>query len=184
MEPITIGLDIAKNVFQLHGVDASGKQVVSARLRRERGEKYFAALPPCVVVMEACGSAHHWARVVGGLGHEMRLVPAAYVRPFVKRNKTDARASASGAGQARAHGAMAFGRSGPQAGARGRRRAGRQDGAHRLGDADVGRELSGAAGDGLSACKAQGARKAKRQNGREPRTETLRLLSARQSAPS
>jgi len=91
MRTITIGLDIAKTVFQLHGVDASGKPVVSARLRRERLEKYFAALSPCVVVMEACGSAHHWARVIGALGHEARLVPAAYVKPFVKRNKTDAR---------------------------------------------------------------------------------------------
>lgn len=91
MEGITIGLDIAKMVFQLHGVDAAGKTVISARLRRERLEKYFAALPRCVVVMEACGSAHHWARTLGALGHETRLIPAAYVKPFVKRNKTDAR---------------------------------------------------------------------------------------------
>jgi len=91
MEGITIGLDIAKTVFQLHGVDAAGKTVISARLRRERLDKYFAGLPPCLVVMEACGLAHHWARVIGALGHETRLVPAAYVKPFVKRNKTDAR---------------------------------------------------------------------------------------------
>ena len=345
MELITIGLDIAKNVFQVHGVDASGKQVVSARLRRERVEKYFAALPRCLVVMEACGSAHHWARIIGALGHETRLVPAAYVKPFVKRNKTDARdaeaiceaalrphmrfvavksveqqsaralhrardllvrqrtqlgnclrgllaemgvvaaqgaaglaallrlveagedprvpaslyatlqaltrqwrahrgggvrrregavadddpgsradhgacgdcgdrrrapvphgarfrrlgrahaarirlrreaplgrrqprrrrgpaasvdvgrerASASGAGQARAHGTMAFGPARSPAGARGRRRAGRQDGAHRLGDADDGRELSGAAGDGLNARQ---GKEHKRRNGK------------------
>ncbi|WP_400765223.1 IS110 family transposase [Methylosinus sporium] len=91
MKPITIGLDIAKNVFQLHGMDASGKRVLSARLRRDKVEKYFAALAPCMVAMEACGSAHHWARVIGALGHETRLVPPAYVKPFVKRNKTDAR---------------------------------------------------------------------------------------------
>lgn len=91
MKPITIGMDIAKTVFQLYGVDIGGNQVVCERLGRQRVERYFAALEPCVVVMEACGSAHHWARVIGALGHETRLVPAAYVKPFVKRNKTDAR---------------------------------------------------------------------------------------------
>jgi transposase len=86
-----IGLDLAKNVFQLHGVDASGKVVLRRQLRRGAVEKFFAQLPPCTVGMEACGSAHHWARVIGGYGHEVRLMPPAYVKPYVKRNKNDGR---------------------------------------------------------------------------------------------
>jgi transposase len=87
----TIGLDLAKNVFQLHGVDASGKVVLRRQLRRGQLEKFFAELPPCLVGAEACGSAHHWARVIGGYGHEVRLMPPAYVKPYVKRNKNDGR---------------------------------------------------------------------------------------------
>jgi transposase len=87
-----IGVDLAKNVFQVHGVDAAGKVVVRRQLRRGQMEKFFAALPPGVVVgMEACGGAHHWGRVVRKLGHEARLMPAAYVKPYVKRNKNDGR---------------------------------------------------------------------------------------------
>jgi transposase len=87
----TIGLDLAKNVFQLHGVDESGKVVLRRQLRRAAVEKFFAQLPPCLVGMEACGSAHHWARVIGRYGHEVRLMPPAYVKPYVKRNKNDDR---------------------------------------------------------------------------------------------
>ena len=87
----TIGLDLAKNVFQLHGVDASGAVVLKKQLRRGALEKFFAQLPPCLVGMEACGSAHHWARVIGRYGHEVRLMPPAYVKPYVKRNKNDGR---------------------------------------------------------------------------------------------
>jgi transposase len=87
----TIGLDLAKNVFQVHGVDASGAVVLTKQLRRAALEKFFAQLPPCLVGMEACGSAHHWARVIGGYGHEVRLMPPAYVKPYVKRNKNDGR---------------------------------------------------------------------------------------------
>jgi transposase len=86
-----VGLDLAKNVFQVHGVDASGRVVVQRQLRRGTLEKFFAQLPPCTVGMEACGSAHHWARVIGGYGHQVRLMPPAYVKPYVKRNKNDSR---------------------------------------------------------------------------------------------
>jgi transposase len=87
----TIGLDLAKNVFQVHGVDASGAVVLGRQLRRAAVEKFFAQLPPCLVGMEACGSAHQWARVISGYGHEVRLMPPAYVKPYVKRNKNDGR---------------------------------------------------------------------------------------------
>lgn len=87
----TIGLDLAKNVFQVHGIDASGAVVLKKQLRRGALEKFFAQLPPCLVGVEACGSAHHWARVIGGYGHEVRLMPPAYVKPYVKRNKNDGR---------------------------------------------------------------------------------------------
>lgn len=91
MQVSTIGFDIAKNVFQIHGEDASGKRVLTKRLKRDATEAFFATLPPTVVGIEACGSSHHWGRLLSKLGHEVRLVPPAYVRPFVKRNKTDAR---------------------------------------------------------------------------------------------
>jgi transposase len=87
----TIGLDLAKNVFQLHGVDALGAVVLKKQVRRAALERFFAQLPPCLVGMEACGSAHHWARVISRYGHEVRLMPPAYVKPYVKRNKNDGR---------------------------------------------------------------------------------------------
>jgi transposase len=87
----TIGLDLAKNVFQVHGVDAAGQVVLRRQLRRGQVEKFFAQLPPARVGLEACGSAHHWARVIGGYGHEVRLMPPGYVKPYVKRNKNDGR---------------------------------------------------------------------------------------------
>jgi transposase len=86
-----IGLDLAKNVFQVHGIDAAGTVVVRRQLRRGQIEKFFAQLPPCMVGMEACGSGHHWARVIKGYGHEVRLMPPLYVKPYVKRNKNDSR---------------------------------------------------------------------------------------------
>ena len=76
----TIGLDLAKNVFQLHGVDGSGAVVLKKQLRRGAIEKFFAQLPPCLVGIEACGSAHHWARVINRYGHEVRLMPPACVK--------------------------------------------------------------------------------------------------------
>jgi transposase len=86
-----IGLDIAKNVFQVHGVDVSGTVVLRRQLRRGQVEKFFAQLAPTKVGMEACGSAHHWARVIGRYGHEVRLMPPIYVKPYIKRNKNDGR---------------------------------------------------------------------------------------------
>jgi transposase len=83
-------LDLAKTVFQVHGAEASGAVVFRKKLRRNQVLAFFAAQPPCTVAMEACGSAHHWAREIGRLGHHVRLIPPAYVKPFVKRQKTDA----------------------------------------------------------------------------------------------
>jgi transposase len=86
----TIGLDLAKSIFQVHGADASGAVVFRKRLRRGQVRPFFAAQPPCTVAMEACGSAHYWAREIGMLGHAVRLIPPAYVKPFVKRQKNNA----------------------------------------------------------------------------------------------
>jgi transposase len=89
-EIATIGLDLAKNVFQVHGIDARGKVLARRQLRRAEVLAFFAELPPCLVGMEACATAHHWAREIAKLGHEVRLIPPAYVKPYVKRGKTDA----------------------------------------------------------------------------------------------
>ena len=90
MQITTIGLDIAKNVFQVHGIDAAEKVVVRKQLRRGQVLKFFAALPPCLIGMEACATAHYWARELTKLGHEVRLMPAKDVKAYVKRNKNDA----------------------------------------------------------------------------------------------
>jgi transposase len=91
MKTNMIGLDLAKSVFQVHGVDGAGQVFVRKQLKRGQVEKFFAKLAPSVVGMEACGGAHHWGRVLQAMGHEVRLMPAAYVKPYVKRNKTDGR---------------------------------------------------------------------------------------------
>ena len=85
----TIGLDLAKNVFQLHAVDEAGSVVMRKRLRRGQVLAFFARIPPCLVGMEACATAHHWARELIALGHEARLMPPTYVKAYVKRNKHD-----------------------------------------------------------------------------------------------
>ena len=90
MQITTIGLDIAKNVFQVHGIDPAEKVVVRKQLRRGQVLKFFAALPPCLIGMEACTTAHYWARELTKLGHEVRLMPAKDVKAYVKRNKNDA----------------------------------------------------------------------------------------------
>ena len=91
MEKITtIGLDIAKHVFQVHGVDAAGAVSVRRKLRRDDVAGFFEALPPCLIGIEACATGHHWARILTVLGHEVRLMPASYVKPYVKRQKNDA----------------------------------------------------------------------------------------------
>ena len=89
-EVSTIGLDLAKNVFQVHGVDASGEIVIAKQIRRRQVLPLFRKLPPCLVGVEACTTSHHWARALGALGHEVRIMPASYVKPYVKRGKNDA----------------------------------------------------------------------------------------------
>jgi transposase len=86
----TIGLDIAKSVFQVHGVDATGQVVIRRQLKRRYVVAFFQKLSPCLVGIEACASSHHWSRELHALGHKVRLIPPAYVKPYVKRQKNDA----------------------------------------------------------------------------------------------
>jgi transposase len=86
----TIGLDLAKNAFQVHGIDAEGRVQIRRQLHRAELVRFFARLPPCLVGMEACASAHYWARDIAAFGHTVKLMPPAYVKPYVKRGKTDA----------------------------------------------------------------------------------------------
>jgi transposase len=90
MQVVTVGLDLAKNVFQVHGVAADGTVAVRRRLRRRDVPGFFAGLPPCLVGIEASRSAHYWARELTALGHAVKLMPPSYVKPYVKRNKNDA----------------------------------------------------------------------------------------------
>src|SRR5580658_7141776 len=92
---ITIGVDIAKAVFQVHGVDAAGQVVVRRQLRRAEVMKFFGGLAPCLVGMEACSTSHYWARQIKAVGHEVRLLPPAHVRPYVKRGKKNDAADAA-----------------------------------------------------------------------------------------
>jgi transposase len=91
----TIGLDIAKSVFQVHGVDADGAVVMRKRIGRAKMLEFFATLPPCVVGIEACPSAHHWSRELRALGHTVRLMPPSYVKAYLKRSKNDANDAAA-----------------------------------------------------------------------------------------
>ena len=86
----TVGLDLAKHVFQVHGVDALGRVVVAKPIRRNKLLEFFASLPRCLVGLEASGSAHHWARELIKLGHDARMMPPAYVKPYIRRQKNDA----------------------------------------------------------------------------------------------
>ena len=85
----TIGFDIAKSVFQVHGVDAAGEVVIRRQLKRRSVLAFFRKLPPCLVGIEACASSHYWSRELQALGHTVRLMPPAYVKPYVKRQKND-----------------------------------------------------------------------------------------------
>jgi len=86
----TVGLDLAKDVFQVHGISVTGRRIFNKKIKRAKLLAFFETLPRCIVGMEACGSAHHWGRELRKLGHDVRLMPAAYVKPYVKRGKTDA----------------------------------------------------------------------------------------------
>jgi len=88
---VTVGLDLAKSVFQVHGVDAAGEVIVRRQIRRSQLLPFFAKQPGCLVGMEACASSHHWARELTALGHEVKLMPAQYVKPYVKRGCWPAR---------------------------------------------------------------------------------------------
>ncbi len=90
MQVITIGLDLAKNVFQVHGVDGTGRVVFRKRLRCKELLKFFSNVAPCLVGREACSSAHHWAQELSALGYEVKVMPPSYVKPYVNRGKNDA----------------------------------------------------------------------------------------------
>ena len=90
MEIRTLGIDLAKSVFRLHGVDGTGTLVLQKKLRRGALLEFLGKLDPCLIGMEACATSHHWARQIGALGDEVRLIPSAYVKPYVKRQKNDA----------------------------------------------------------------------------------------------
>src|ERR1700691_3942832 len=89
MKITTVGIDLAKNLFQIHGIDERGKAVLGKQLRRAQVAVFFANLPPCVIGMEACASAHHWARTLQRFGHTVRLIAPQFVKPYVKTNKND-----------------------------------------------------------------------------------------------
>lgn len=90
MQIATVGLDIAKHVFQVHAVEADGTVVIRRRYSRAQLMQFFKDIPPCLVGIEACGTAHYWGRQLQAIGHDVRLMPANYVKPYVKRGKNDA----------------------------------------------------------------------------------------------
>ncbi len=90
MQITTIGLDLAKNLFQVHGVDAEERVLVRRQLRRAQVREFFAKLAPCLIGMEACGTAHFWARELVAMGHQVKIMPPSYVKAYVRRGKTDA----------------------------------------------------------------------------------------------
>ena len=90
MKITTVGIDLAKNVFQIHGTDEHGHAMLKKQLKRDQVAAFFANLPVCLIGMEACGSAHHWARKLQAMGHTVRLMAPQFVKPYVKTNKNDA----------------------------------------------------------------------------------------------
>ena len=99
MKITSVGIDLAKNVFQLHAVDERGKTVLRRQLRRDQMAAFFANLPPCLIGMEACGSAHYWARTLQSFGHTARLMSPQFVKPYVKSNKNSERSDCERARQ-------------------------------------------------------------------------------------
>ncbi len=90
-QPITtVGLDLAKSMLQVHGIDHGGQAILQKKLRRGQMSKFFTTLSPCLIGMEACGITHHWARALCSKGHQVQLIPPQYVRPFLKTNTHDA----------------------------------------------------------------------------------------------
>ncbi len=108
MTIVTIGLDLAKHVFQVHGVDETGRVVIRKQLRRAAVEEFFAALPPCLIGMEACATAHHWARRLIDLGHQVRLIPPSRVKAYVQRGKKNDATDAAAIAEAVTRPHMAF----------------------------------------------------------------------------
>ena len=90
MDITTLGIDLTKSVFQLHGVDAQGVIVLQKKLRRGAVVKFLSKLEPCLIGTEACATSHYWAREIAALGHDVKMIPPAYVKPYVKRQKNDA----------------------------------------------------------------------------------------------
>ena len=95
----TVGLDLGKRFMQVHGADATGEKLLNRRLRRDQVAPFFEALPPCCVAIETCGGGHHWGRVLGAMGHTVKLIPAQFVKPYLKSNKNDAADAAAIDGQ-------------------------------------------------------------------------------------
>ena len=96
MKVSTLGLDLAKNVFQIHGVDDKGNVTVRRQLRRQQMFSFFSDLSPCLIGLEACGTAHYWARELEARGHDARIIPPSYVKSYVRRGKNDAADAAQG----------------------------------------------------------------------------------------
>lgn len=90
MKITAVGIDLAKNVFQVHGVNEHGKTVLKKQLKRDQVAEFFATMAPCLIGTEACGTAHHWARKLGAFGHDVKLMAPQFVKPYVKTNKNDA----------------------------------------------------------------------------------------------
>src|SRR5690242_18760214 len=90
MQPATVGIDIAKHVFPVHGVSEDGEVILQKRLRRDEVLRFFGQLDPCLIGMEACGTSHYWARELQAFGHQVRLMPPTYVKAYIRRNKNDA----------------------------------------------------------------------------------------------
>ena len=108
MTIVTIGLDLAKHAFQVHGVDSTGRVVVRRQLRRDAVEDFFGAQPPCLVGIEACATAHHWARRLAALGHQVRLIPPTRVKAYVQRGKKNDATDAAAIAEAVTRPQMAF----------------------------------------------------------------------------